>query len=253
VKKVRGDDSLVNKVALLPFFGCRNKLNLSTTQSISDMPTHKGIKINIISQWELRIHPEFPHPDSSQFTNRSPDVRSSSTFPEFTPKGISPDSKADKLLGRQSSVSVYIPSLPGTYRSLHHDTCADFNFAGARFWLRYSVTEVQPKTTPWYYFKLYVNGRHITSWGTNTEKKRSGQVMRALFDPSERWNYKQDGVVYKNNGTESRSFFFAAEEEGARSAADDGGFIEVHAFRAKGRQRKLPQPVEFKPQEQYGI
>ena len=76
--------------------------------------------------------------------------------------------------------------------------------------------------------------------------------MRALCDPSERWNYKQDGIVYKNNGTESRYFYFAPEEDN-RSVVGDGGTIEVHAFRAKGRQRKLPRPLEYKPQEHYGI
>lgn len=138
--------------------------------------------------------------------------------------------------------------------SISLPTCSPIlTVAGARFWLRYSVVNAQPESTPWYYFKLYMNGRHITSWGTNTEKKPSGQVMRALFDPSDRWNYKQDGVVYKNNGTEARPFFFAHEVEGSQSAADDGGLIEVCVFRARGRQRKLAQPLEFKPQDQYGI
>lgn len=98
-----------------------------------------------------------------------------------------------------------------------------------------------------------MNGRHITSWGTNALKKPDGQVMRALFDPSDRWNYKQDGVIFKNNGTESRPFFFRNETNGGLSAAEDGGLIEVHVFRAKGRQRKLADPGEFKAQDQYGI
>lgn len=96
-----------------------------------------------------------------------------------------------------------------------------------------------------------MNGRHITSWGTNVEKKPSGQVMRALFDPSERWNYKQDGYLYKNNGTEARPFFFS--NDGELSAAEDGGLLEVRVFRARGRQRKLPRPEEWRSQEQYGI
>jgi hypothetical protein len=77
--------------------------------------------------------------------------------------------------------------------------------------------------------------------------------MRALFDPSERWNYKADGIVYKNNNTEMRPFFFSNQFSGNLAAADDGGLIEVQVFRAKGRQRKIPDPVEFKTQDQYGI
>jgi hypothetical protein len=123
----------------------------------------------------------------------------------------------------------------------------------SRFWIRYSILDPSSVTTKWFYFKLYINGRHITSWGTNTQKKPSGQVMRALFDPCDRWNYQQDGVIYKNCGTESREFYFLRENQESRSAAEDGGLIEVRVFRAKGRQRKLAQPVPFKPQDVYGI
>ena len=76
------------------------------------MPTHKGIKLSVASQLELKIHPEFMHPESSQFTFRSPDLRKS-TISDWTPPSASSDSKADRLLGRQSMVSVYIPSVPG--------------------------------------------------------------------------------------------------------------------------------------------
>jgi hypothetical protein len=104
----------------------------------------------------------------------------------------------------------------------------------------------------WFYFKLFMNGRHITSWGTDVRTKPSGQVMRGLFEPSERWNYKNEGTVFKNMGTEARPFFFGNEEE-EKSPADDGGLIEVLVFRARGRKRKLASPEEFRNQEVYGI
>ena len=77
------------------------------------MPTHKGIKLSIVSQQELKLHPEFPHPESSQFTFRSPGLNLDSAFMEYTPPSTSSESKADRLLGRQTAVSVYIPSLSG--------------------------------------------------------------------------------------------------------------------------------------------
>ena len=76
--------------------------------------------------------------------------------------------------------------------------------------------------------------------------------MRALFEPSDRWNYKDNGTVYKNNGTESRPFFFRPEYDGC-SAATDGGLIEVQVFRARGRKRRFAVPEEFKNQDRYGI
>jgi len=124
--------------------------------------------------------------------------------------------------------------------------------AGARFWLRYSLVEAAAVNSPWYFFKMYMNGRHIISWGTNAKTKPNGQVMKALFDPSERWNYQNESVIYKNNGTEARNFFFNHEPANI-SAAIDGGLIEVRVFRAFGRSRRLAAPVEYKPQDGYGI
>ncbi|PBP19276.1 hypothetical protein BUE80_DR009507 [Diplocarpon rosae] len=200
------------------------------------MPIHRGIAISIVSQVELKTHPEFPHPESSQFTYRSPDLRRGppKAF-DWTPPSASSDSKADRLLGRQSVVSVYIPSLPAT-----------------RFWIRYNIVEAAITHSEWFYFKLFMNGRHITSWGTNARTRPSGQVMRGLFEPSDRWNYKHEGIVFKNMGTEARLFIFGHEDE-KRSAASDGGLIEVMVFRARGRKRRLPKPTDFKNQEGYGL
>ena len=97
-----------------------------------------------------------------------------------------------------------------------------------------------------------MNGREITSWGTNSKDRPNGQVMRGLFEPSDRWNYKMDGVVYKNMGTEARPFYFSNDEE-ERSAGTDGGLIEVMVFRARGRKRRMPAPTDFKNQDGYGI
>lgn len=81
------------------------------------MPVHQGIKLTVVSQLELRIHPEFPHPESSQFTYRSPTLTGEEITSGLLPPSLSSDSKADKILGRPSTVSVYIPSQPGKYLS----------------------------------------------------------------------------------------------------------------------------------------
>lgn len=75
--------------------------------------------------------------------------------------------------------------------------------------------------------------------------------MRALYDPTPRWNYKIGETVYKNCGNEIRPFYFSNVK--GCSAADDGGLIEVRVFRAKGRRRSMPSPAEFKPQDHYGL
>jgi hypothetical protein len=217
------------------------------------MPTHKGIKLSVVSQCELKIHPEFPHPESSQFTYRSPNLARTGLSRQPS-SSASEDSKGDRLLGRQSSVSVYIPSLSGKSNNIvcYFGHKVHLPHAGARFWLTYNVEEAAVLHSQWFYFKLYMNGRLITSWGTHGNTPPSGQVMRGLFNPSERWNYKAHDTIYKSMGTEARPFYFAEEYE-ERSAADDGGLIEVQVFRARGRKRRLANPEDFRNQEQHGI
>jgi hypothetical protein len=81
---------------------------------IDTMPSYQGIKLDVISQLELRIHPEFPHPESSQFTYRSTST-TGETSSSLVSSSVSSDSKADKILGRPSTISVYIPSHPGEF------------------------------------------------------------------------------------------------------------------------------------------
>jgi hypothetical protein len=61
------------------------------------------------------MHPEFAHPENSQFPTRSPEFGQSSV-PEqvdWSPPSTASESKADSVPGRQSTMSVYIPSVPG--------------------------------------------------------------------------------------------------------------------------------------------
>lgn len=116
------------------------------------------------------------------------------------------------------------------------------------------MSEAVAPRAQWYYFKFLMNGRHIASLGVSAAKAR-GQVMRGLFDPSDIWNYVLDGTAYKNCGIEQRPFYFADEEgfELGCSVAGDGGLLEVRVHRAKGRQRRMADPIEYRPQDEYGI
>ncbi|RFU23957.1 hypothetical protein B7463_g12377, partial [Scytalidium lignicola] len=166
---------------------------------------------------------------------KSPDLRMHGSFEESSPPEVTSDSKADRLLGRQSSISVYIPSIPGT-----------------RFRIQYNILRSETPVSNFYYFKLFMNGANVASWGVDTKTMPSGQVMRGLFEPSSRWNYKDDGILHKNDGVESRHFYFA-NEVSPRSVATDGGLIEIIVFRATGRKQRVARKEYFRDQERYGI
>jgi hypothetical protein len=77
--------------------------------------------------------------------------------------------------------------------------------------------------------------------------------LRSLFEPDGAWRVSENSrTILRQSGVESRPFLFTPEI-GGRSAADDGGLIEIRIFRAKGRRRRAPSLETFRPQQQYGI
>lgn len=91
-----------------------------------------------------------------------------------------------------------------------------------------------------------------SSFGVDSEKQCTDEVMRAFFEPTERWTvYFDDDVTYTPFGPESRHFFFGKAEE--QTQGTDGGVIELKVFRAYGREVAEPTVEEFREQEKYGI
>lgn len=97
-----------------------------------------------------------------------------------------------------------------------------------------------------------MNGRHITSWGINPRIKSNGRVEKALYEPSNRWDQEENGVMFKQEGIEARYFYFVSNQQ-ELSIADDGGLIEVQVFRAKGRKRRAANLDRYRQQDKYGI
>lgn len=122
---------------------------------------------------------------------------------------------------------------------------------GAQFWINY-VVERNSFPAGHLFFKLYMNGRHITSWGINPRIKSSGRVEKALYEPSARWDQEENGVLFKQDGIEARYFYFVSDQQ-EMSIADDGGLIEVEVFRAKGRKRRAATLDRHRQQDKYGI
>lgn len=94
------------------------------------------------------------------------------------------------------------------------------------------------------FFRLYVNARPTTAWGIDLEKQSKGHVSRSLWAPSPRY--------YDQVGLEGRDFVFLPGQE-HKSVAEDGGLIEIHAFRVKQRVRRAPTLNEFRIHENYGV
>ncbi|KAM0237230.1 hypothetical protein ACHAPO_004576 [Fusarium lateritium] len=151
----------------------------------------------------------------------------SKKLPEF------PLSNSQQIQESKPRISVYIPSEPGTHFGIH-----------------YTLAKVV-KPPPYFYFKIFINGRNVANCGAESLAQASGSIVRSLCVPSDRWKYKEDGVLCIRDGIEARCFCFLPT--GHKSIAEEGGFIEVQIFRAKGRIRRLPVLEKHRGQETYGI
>lgn len=194
------------------------------------MPCLRGIELSLVIMPDSVLLPEFPHPDASSVHVAS--VGEAAQNVQET-DAIPPGSDSPRIQKTAPRASVYIPSTPGS-----------------QFWVQYSIHR-HPEPPCYLFFKLLINGRNITNCGIKPGTE-SGTITRALFEPSDRWHLKQDGMLLKRSGIESRSFCFCPGPD-ATAAADDGGLIEIQVFRAKSRRRSTPQLAPHRDQEQYGI
>jgi hypothetical protein len=111
---------------------------------------------------------------------------------------------------------------------------------GSQFIIGYEAKTV-PDNCKYLNFKVFINGRHIVTCGRDLEERTRGVISRTLWAPSKSFA-----------GIEGRQFMFV-NEDGPKSAAEDGGVIEVRVYRASARSLRSPNLSEFRPAREYGI
>ncbi|KAK5627265.1 hypothetical protein RRF57_002980 [Xylaria bambusicola] len=206
------------------------------------MPHFRGIEISIHASLEAKQVAEYPHPEGSSvrllrattplvnYCTHSGTGRLSQPIASSSSDGTDPT----RLKKVNPRISVYIPSLPGE-----------------QFWIRYLVTQAPPPSR-YMFFKMTMNGRHISSWGINTNTRSTGIVVRALYKPDHKWQEGGGNNAAGYPGIETRYFHFMPGLDN-KSVAEDGGVIEVQAFRCKGRKRVALELDSYRNQERYGI
>ncbi|OBT90276.1 hypothetical protein VE02_01251 [Pseudogymnoascus sp. 03VT05] len=194
------------------------------------MPSCRGITLSITSALDSNVYPEFPHSETSQVQNSGSsalpgnNTRATSSLPSKEKSGNNaPDSS-------NPYASVYIPSLPGT-----------------RFVVQYSIDPPHTDGTN-VFLKLFMNGRHVTSWGIDPRTMPVGRAMLGLFEADKK--LKSKALI--PNPAETKPFYFNDQKRDV-SAAENGGVIEVRVFRACGKRRRGAILDAFRGQDKYGI
>lgn len=161
------------------------------------MPTYRSITISLISQFDILTIPEYA--------------------PPTTP--TDPFSNAPTLVNSDHSlVSVYIPTYPSS-----------------QFWLSYSISPPHPPKLL-YYFKLYLNGNSVVSWGCGEDDDYRGKTMFGLFKPD-----RCSGLA-KGATLQRRSLCFGPDiaDLDNRALCNLSDVMEIKVFRSKGRKRIKP-------------
>jgi hypothetical protein len=84
----------------------------------------------------------------------------------------------------------------------------------------------------------------MVTCGRDLQERTRGVVCQTLWAPSKHWD--------QYAGIEGRQFIFLRDET-TKSAAEDGGLIEVQVHRAKARSLRSPALKDFRQARQYGL
>ncbi|KAK3986297.1 hypothetical protein QBC44DRAFT_384148 [Cladorrhinum sp. PSN332] len=189
------------------------------------MPCLRGLEVSLTTKPEDELIPEYPHPEGS--SARLLGLATTSKEGSYGYERRTQPTCPSQYHKSSPTVSVYIPSIPGS-----------------RFAVSYTVNTIPPAPCKFIFFRLYINSRPIAAWGVDLAARTRGKVVKSLWAPGARYN---DQV-----GFEGRNFVFLPGEE-KKSVAEEGGLIEVHAFRAKERRARSARLEEFRYQENYSI
>lgn len=121
---------------------------------------------------------------------------------------------------------------------------SNYPLVGTPFAINYTINSAPPAPCKYIFFRLFMNARPIAAWGIDPHVRQKGKVVKSLWAPCELY---EDQI-----GFEGRNFVFLPGQE-LKSVAEDGGLIEIQAFRATARRARAPRLEEFRFQENYGI
>ncbi|KAF2214589.1 hypothetical protein CERZMDRAFT_82557 [Cercospora zeae-maydis SCOH1-5] len=155
------------------------------------MPEQRGITISLQSQYDALSLPELLAPVS-------PDRESESVVP--------PKSRHES--DQTNVVEAYTPIYPGS-----------------QFWILFRCNQPVDETR-YYYFKLFLDGKCVLSWGCGENNAWSGRVGFGIFESSGDDLTGQPLV-------EKRAFVFPHTDD-----TGQGGSFEIRVYRAAARKRQ---------------
>ncbi|CAO1599843.1 hypothetical protein XANCAGTX0491_003554 [Xanthoria calcicola] len=141
-------------------------------------------------------------------------------IPEYAPPATPDDPFSPPAFADNSLVTCYVPTYPLS-----------------QFWFSYSISPPHPPKAL-YYFKLFINGASIVSWGCGEKDGFKGRTMYGLYDSGGRWMGMPDVAA--------RAFTFVDDATTQRSMSNTlAQVMEIRVYRARGRKRIRPKLEDF--------
>lgn len=141
-------------------------------------------------------------------------------IPEYAPPATPDDPFSPPAFADNSLVTCYVPTYPLS-----------------QFWFSYSISPPHPPKAL-YYFKLFINGASIVSWGCGEKDGFKGRTMYGLYDSGGRWMGMPDVAA--------RAFTFVDDATTQRSMSNTLAHVmEIRVYRARGRKRIRPKLEDF--------
>ncbi|KAB5575827.1 hypothetical protein GE09DRAFT_1215576 [Coniochaeta sp. 2T2.1] len=192
------------------------------------MPCIRGVEVILVTYPAKHIMKEYPHPDGTSLRLVNRQEAAASFAGSLSSAGPSAASAAPALptLKADPKSSVYVATEPGS-----------------QFIIAYEAKTI-PDNCKFLNFKVFINGRHMVTCGRDLEERTRGVICQTLWVPAE----PLDPIA----GIEGRQFMFLREDT-PKSAAEDGGVIEIRVHRASARSLRSPALQEFRRARQYGI
>lgn len=233
------------------------------------MPTFGGISVSLLSQFDVLRIPEYPPPSFSDRRTSPNDGHNAHAHsreqadmgPEQHEKVLQQTSISSFETASTLSSSVVAERGGGSSRdgesvapsALAYSPKSPVvevytpTYPGSQFWISYaaSKTTLVPvaaagqdmqqlpaaTATGFLYFKLFVDGTSVVSWGVGENQGWKGKTMWGLCKGS------AGAETWEGFGTlEKRGLFFAARDEVSQEV-EGGACLEIRVYRARGRKR----------------
>ena len=174
------------------------------------MPSYRSITVSLVSQYDILTIPEYPPP--SDRGSPDPFLSTADTL---------------RLVNSENSVvTVYVPVYPAS-----------------QFWISYSISPPYPPKAL-FYFKLFLNGKHIVSWGCGQSDGYKGKTMFNV-EPRTDGSWERSVLCFSPESTTKTGHGKGQSPKAGKLPL--GNLIEVRVYRAKARKGATTPTPETKP------